>query len=294
MRHIDPRTLTEPGQRTLTSPGTSSVLGRRCLAWLLASALGATACGVGTLETEGWSNDQLGHPEAARQAFTVGRPEAIYLNRNGGRFTAGLDDATANVSSVIYWLKGAGCSAELPPYRPEQGEWAAVMSCVKKAFAPYAVGVVEEAPAPGTPHIEAVVTGGAAALVGESRYSANWVSGLAPSTLRPMKTGVVFAFGEYVGLATLHGRARAKRLCQVLVHEVGHALGLSHAMACSSVMYPRTSRYCGTQVAFSDDDLECGEVSSSSLEVVLQTCPDRLPSRNEHQRLLDALGPALR
>lgn len=88
-----------------------------------------------------------GSPEVPPDAACT--PSTLFLNRAGGDYDAGADDAVANRSVL---LDGP---LHLEPW-PHDETWASTAACIRRGLAPFAIDVVEVAPA--APHVELVFT----------------------------------------------------------------------------------------------------------------------------------------
>lgn len=163
-------------------------------------------------------------------------PRLIYFNANGGTYTHGPDDSTINRSSV------APKTTSIPPY--EKSSRAKVLGCVQEQFARWAITVTDADPG-DAPHVE-VVLGGSPSLLGLDKYT----GGVAPMypDCSMVERAVVFVFSKAF--------KDPQEECEVVAHEVGHAIGLDHEYLCKD---PTTYLYgCGKK-AFQNVDAACGE-----------------------------------
>jgi hypothetical protein len=163
------------------------------------------------------------------------------LNGGGGRTTAGLDDSATDTSAVLA-SHGIG-SLEVPPYRGNEAAWAKMVSCVRTGFAPFSVAIVTERPTHG-PYIMAMI-GGRPEMLGYGRD----VSGISPFTGKVIEGAIVYIFERAM-------RGQAQSVCDSVLHEVGHALGLEHAYLCEDPMSYLSG--CGPK-RFQDARAWCGE-----------------------------------
>lgn len=202
------------------------------------------------------------------------RPHVIYLNREGGVLTAGVNDSRRNVSSVV---ANAGLeSFEVPSYHGTNAAWDSIVSCVQDQFSAYDVEVVDQRPVDG-PYTMVMMGGRAGELQnsdGVRGGTARNLSGLAPMNGRIVENAVVFVFAR-----SITGGSRI--VCETVAHEVGHVYGLDHAMDRRDPMtyLPRSSRR-----SFQDTEAQCGERAT-------RLCADGEPTQNSHQHLLEVLGP---
>ncbi len=79
-------------------------------------------------------------------------PAVLYLNRTGGTYIhAAGDDSSQNVSQVIDTMR------TLPPAPYDDIDWAAIVSCIRTALAPFPVTITETDPGMAA-HTELVFT----------------------------------------------------------------------------------------------------------------------------------------
>src|SRR5688572_26748671 len=92
----------------------------------------------------------------------------FFLNKDGGTYVPGFDDARLNRSSLL------DSTRAVPPFACTPAEWDAVMTCVRGQFAPFNATVTDADPG-NVPHVECVI-GGSPSDVGQPSTT----SGVAP------------------------------------------------------------------------------------------------------------------
>ncbi|HVJ94062.1 MAG TPA: hypothetical protein VM580_29940 [Labilithrix sp.] len=195
-------------------------------------------------------------------------PTVLYLNPRGARLSFGRNDSRANTSQIVR----QGAPTNFPPSRfaNDSARWATIMNTVRNHFARYNVTVVDTEPTTGT-YLEAVVTSGSPALIG---YGNN-LGGIAPSGCGVIRSSVVLVFD---------GRLRSDvHTAEVISHELGHSLSLSHTQTPTDLM-SYTNR---TPLRFEDVPAACGPSPQQP-----QRCNCGGPTQNNHRQLLMQLGPA--
>lgn len=113
---------------------------------------------------------------------------------------------------------------------------------MRQGFAPFAVEVTTERPA--QPGYSMIVVGGAPALI----HNPDNLGGYAPVGDGAERSLVGFVFPEAV-------KNQTDKICQAVLHESGHLLGLDHVYACED---PMSYFSCGTQRFLETEEL-CGE-----------------------------------
>jgi hypothetical protein len=186
----------------------------------------------------------------------------VFLNRHGGVYRPGFDNAATNTSPII-----SGTRA-VPPFAGDDDDWQDIVNRVRARFAPFDISIVDVEPAPPLRYIEAVVGGTPAAL----GFPSN-VLGVSPVYCRPAATSIVFVFaalipGDNTGIAT------------TIVHEVGHAFSLDHEVLCKSPM--GYVEGCGEKV-FQHRTSACGEFTE-------RPCICGAADQNAFDILIDAFG----
>jgi hypothetical protein len=164
-----------------------------------------------------------------------------------------------------------GEEVAIPRFGGGDAAWNKVVTCVKAEFAPFAIDIVERAPAGD--HITAIV-GGLASQLGLDDRSTNGVGPYIPG--RVQRNAIVHIFSK-VGT----GERDTQNLCAVTVHEVSHALGLDHTFKCGDVMSYYLDR-CGPR-KFLDVDAPCGEFSA-------RACGNGEKTQNSYRMLAALVG----
>lgn len=177
--------------------------------------------------------------ERVAQKPMATRPAVIYLNGDGAPILGSrIDDPAQNRASAL----DEGRRIAVPPFAGTPVAWDQVVACVKKGFAPFAVDIVTERP-PGSAY-SMVVVGGSPSLV----KGAETMGGFAPMGDGFDRKLIAFVFSDAL-------RDDVAKVCQGVLHESGHLLGLDHVYACED---PMSYLSCGEQ-RFSPAEEPCGE-----------------------------------
>ena len=158
----------------------------------------------------------------------AGTQRVIYLNRFGGTYSVtSRTDSAANTASTDV-VNDSRRSITIPPL--ESGfDWPGIVTCVKQAYAPYDIRIVENEPTSG-PYIEAVVGGDGTEL----GFPVDQLFGIASADnfCGVTETGIAFSFSEtHRGVPQRDGE-----LCATIAHEVGHLLALEHETLATDMM----------------------------------------------------------
>ena len=205
-------------------------------------------------------------PSAGEMSAMAAAPgsnrRTVFLNFNGGTYTPGANNSTANTSSI------PGFTARIVPYEGGSAGRAQLLQCVKDQFARYDIAFTDQDPG-AAPHIEAVI-GGTSSQIGMGP-----IGGISPmhGDCSIVERSVVFVFSQ-----NLSG---PRNTCEIVAHEISHSLGLEHEYLCED---PMTYLYgCGNKT-FQDRAASCGEYSPRRC-----MCGN---TQNSVQELLQKLGPA--
>lgn len=187
----------------------------------------------------------------------------IFMNRNGGTYTPGNNNASTNRSSVPQQ------TSVIPAWNVSDANWAQVMGCVRAQFAAYDVEITDQDPGE-LPHMESVVAG----RPGDIQLP-NGVGGVSPftSNCSVIDRSIVYTFAEVFG-------NNYQVICEVVAQEVAHSFGLDHQFLCSDPMTYLTG--CGAK-SFQDTNAQCGEDSP-------RTCACGQTTQNSHQMLASRIG----
>lgn len=207
---------------------------------------------------------------------TGGPPVTVFLERNGGTFTAGADDATNNVSSVLSYYGRA--STTLPAAGYTGATWQELVDCVKALYQDINLVITDERPAGGA-YSELVVSNTWAST---ALGIANGIGGIAPlGSCRVVPQAVGFVFEA---IYDTPGYGGVRGACEAAAHEIGHTLSLSHERLATDLM---SYAPADPGKAFQSEASACG-VSSQAPEA----CSCGGATQSSHGQLLSVVGPA--
>lgn len=211
---------------------------------------------------------------AKRLMEPQGPSRLVYLNREGGVLTGGIDDAPANVSSVV--SNSPKGTVTVPPFTASNTRWRAITGCIRKKFERFNVEIVESRPV-GKDYLMVMMGGRPRDLGFEAKdgHNHSHATGLAPFNGLPIPRAVVFVFTRAL-------RESTTATCETAGMEIAHAYGLDHARHCRDLM--TYMRRCGTR-SFLDKDLACGEHKD-------RPCLGGGERQNSYRQLMAVLGPA--
>ena len=189
----------------------------------------------------------------------------VYMNRDGGTFTVGANDARTNRSSI------PNQTTTIAPWQVSDTGWQDVMSCVREIWAPYNVVITDQDPG-NVPHFESVVAGHP-----NDVGMANGVGGVSPftSNCSVIDNSIVFTFAEVYG-------SNYRAICETAAQEIAHSFGLDHEYLCEDPMTYLGG--CGAKT-FQNTAAPCGEDGP-------RECACGGTTQNSVQMLLDRIGPA--
>ncbi len=244
------------------------------------------------------SNDELAHgggasdvtipdmfksddPSSAEQKMGLangsgGPPVTVFLNRAGGTYTAGADDAARHISSVLSYYGRP--SVTLPPAGYADAAWRELVDCVAAQFKGINVAITDVKPGGGA-YSELVVSN---TWAGTALGITNGIGGIAPlGSCRVVPQAVGFVFEA---IYDTPGYGGVRGACEAVAHEIGHTLSLSHERLASDLMsYAPAS----LSKAFQDGVSACG-VSAQAPE----GCSCGAGAQSSHRQLLSVVGPA--
>ena len=197
-------------------------------------------------------------------AASSAAPVLVYLNAGGSVITGGADNPARNTSWIA---SSAGGDVRFPAYSGSARSWQAITACVRDVYRDFAVDFTDQRPN-GTGY-SMIVVGGSPALLGLN----NQVGGIAPSDSEVLRNAVGFVFSASSG-------NRVNDLCEAIVHEVGHTLGLDHAYRCEDPMSYLNG--CGPK-RFADVAAPCGEYEARS-------CDGGAATQNSYRTLMSLVG----
>lgn len=182
------------------------------------------------------------NPQAVRAARYI-----IYMNKDGGVYTPGINNASTNRSSIPQQ------TASIPAWNVPAAGWQQVMDCVRGQFAAYDVEITDIDPG-DVPHFESVVAG-TPGLLGLPN-NVGGVSPWDPQNCSTIERSIVFTFAELYG-------TNYRAVCEVAAQEIAHSFGLDHEYLCEDPMTYLGG--CGAK-SFQDIDAQCGEGSPRPCE----------------------------
>jgi MYXO-CTERM domain-containing protein len=191
-------------------------------------------------------------------------PTIIYMNRMGGIYRPGDNDARTNQSSI------PSRTSQVSPWNVSAAGWAEVMDCMTEQFARFNVVITDVDPG-NVPHIESVVAG-----YPQDVGMGQGVGGVSPFTedCGVIPNSIVFTFAGVYGTAY-------RDICETAAQEVSHSFGLDHEYQCKDPMTYLSG--CGDK-EFQDNLERCGEYSA-------RTCWCGGTTQNSVAMLRARLGP---
>ncbi|HTL34306.1 MAG TPA: hypothetical protein VL326_14365 [Kofleriaceae bacterium] len=188
----------------------------------------------------------------------------VFLNRAGGTYTPGSDDATTNKSSVI-----GSAPRTIEPFPYADSVWSAIKTCVTDALTPYGATVTDVDPATA-PHHEIVFT---TAYWGSGPGVVTTSAARCPSGGLPAY-GVAFVFSQTIGPETTY-------TCELALMQLGAEIaGLDQATNCSDYMGSLLPA-CSSR-SYLDKDVTCGDS-------VARDCHCGGTTQNSHRAISAAL-----
>lgn len=211
-----------------------------------------------------------------------GPPTIVYMNRNGGTFTPGTNDARNNRSTI------PNQTSVISPWNVSDAGWNETMAHMREIWAPYNVTITDVDPGAAVPHFESVMAG----YPGNVGMP-NGVLGVSPYTLDCglINNSIAYTFADYA-VQVLGNDYR--EIAEIASQEVAHSFGLDHQLLASDPMTYLS--YAGNR-SFQDANTNCGEDSPrpcgldagnpcTNLGVAGSTT-----QQNSHVALLQRIGP---
>jgi hypothetical protein len=174
------------------------------------------------------------------QVLPLGERRIIFMNRNGGTYSPGDNNSSANVSSIPNQV------STIPPWPYSDAAWEQFMLCSIDMFGRFNIEVTDIDPG-GVEHIESVMGGHPADVQMDPG-----VGGVSPFSCGIIDRSIVYTFAEIWG-------NNPQRLCEVAAQEIAHSFGLEHEMLCSDPLTYLPD--CGPKT-FQDIDAACGEYTA--------------------------------
>lgn len=233
---------------------------------------GAVAC---VLVVGACGGDDAGEQIADAAVEVDAAPDAnctpaftIFVNRNGGTYTPGADDAAENSSAIL------SDEATLSAHTPSADDWDWTMDCIRAAWTPYNVLITDQDPG-AVPHMEVVVTAEDATAIG---FAAGMPS-VAPFSCGVIDDAIAFVFVGEIGAGD------AKYICWNTLWVTAKIFGLDNVTVCPDVNSLPAGGCTDQEREFLDVDAECGERTT-------RACQCGGMTQNSHQLLLQRAGAA--
>jgi len=222
-------------------------------------AIGLVSCG-----------DNLPDPSPVIDAPTCGTPTTVFLNRAGGTYTPGPDDASTNTSSVL------SAAVTVSPTIAD-ADWSFFVTCMTNKFAPFNVVVTDQDPG-AVPHTEVAVIDKPEDIGLNVPVGAISPFGCAADG-GPKRFDAAIVFLMWVTNGTNGDR------CWSAAQVVGSSFGLDHALSCPDLMTFKTGCGATADKMFTDETVECGEFEP-------RACTCGGTTQNSFQYLQATLGAA--
>jgi hypothetical protein len=193
----------------------------------------------------------------------------IFVNRcvGGCTVTPGTNDSRYDTTTLVTEQR------TLSEFMHGDQVWNDMMDCIRDIARPYDVEVTDVDPGEGALYLESMVAGTSA----EAGYDDALIMGRSPLAwdCQPLSHTISFAF------ANAHA-PDPQAICETVMHEAGHTLGLDHDLARNSLMYWLTGDWYVPRF-FRDDQSECGDG-------VAEECFCGGLYQNGHMKMTNAYG----
>jgi hypothetical protein len=226
----------------------------------------AMGCGGGG---GGGTADAPSAPSDAMPDACPDNPQLVYLNRSGGDYTQGPDDASTNTSAVLQQASQSVTASSV-----DNALWTQVVACMADRLAPFNIRVTETDPG-SAPHREAVFVDSLAEL----GFSAG-VSAIAPSRCPmqdapdPLQRAILFT------ATTIFG-TNARDICENALMSLGFTFYLDRTLHAPDIMSYFASQ---TPKRFVDMQVPCGDTDA-------RDCLCGGTTQSSYQKLLAYAGP---
>jgi hypothetical protein len=193
----------------------------------------------------------------------------VYLNRGGGMYTSGPDDASNNVSSII------PMAATFAPANLTDPQWAELKSCMEGLYAPFNVSFTDVDPG--------------AAEHREIAYVGNWTATGMSNSIGGVAPAQCFAATDdgLPGAVVLMNPAifstDVMALCEASAQVLAYSYGLDVGYHCPDVTSYLAN--CGAK-SFVDMNVQCSEFDMP------RACRCGGTEQNSYQWMLTLAGPA--
>jgi MYXO-CTERM domain-containing protein len=158
----------------------------------------------------------------------LNEPQVVYINKNGATYTFTNSGTTNSATNTVRGGANTGFpgSGQVTIAPQQVANWDQVMSCIRTSFSPFNITVVETEPTSG-PYVEAILGGTDGSEIG---FPGLFGIAATSSFCNLYRNGIAFNFYGTHDSEFGAGTARylAPELCNTIVHEVGHVLGLEH------------------------------------------------------------------
>jgi len=171
-------------------------------------------------------------------------PTIFYVNKSGGTYTPGTNDARINRSTIV------GTTRQVPAWNVTAAGWQQVMSCMTTMFARWNVVITDVDPG-NVPHYE-LVTAGRPQDIGMQ----SGVGGVSPFNCGVIPNSIVFTFAAIYG-------TDYRSVCETNAQEIVHSFGADHERLCQDPMTYLTG--CGNK-SFQNVAAPCGEYSNRACQ----------------------------
>jgi len=192
-------------------------------------------------------------------------PVTLFLDRDGGTYTPGPDNASANTSSIL------DMERTLVAPTIADFDWDFVVGCVAQKFAPFNVVVTDQDPG-DTVHNEMVVISTGADI----GFGSN-VASLSPFNCNRIDGAILYLMWD---TNNINGDR-----CWSAAQSFASSLGLDHEFSCPDLMSFVTGCGATADKVFTDADMPCGEFEA-------RACTCGGTTQNSFQYLEDKVGAA--